>query len=102
MKYEGNNGSVGDGKASYYSLGVVFFIGPGRLTAQYHHRNKGVNVTATSITEVTNGGGRHYTMSYKYGFSKRTYAFAFAAQVRADDGARIEGGPLGGRATAVG
>ena len=102
MKYEGNNGSVGEGKANYWNVGLVFPIGPGRLTAQYHKRNKGVNVTAATISEVDNGGGKHWSVSYKYGFSKRTYAYTWATQVKADDGARIEGGPLGGRATAVG
>jgi predicted porin len=71
------------------------------LSAQYHNRNKGVNVGAT-ISEVEDGGGKHYSVSYKYGFSKRTYAYAWAAQVKAENGARIEGGPLGGRATSIG
>jgi len=102
MKYDGNNGSVGSGQARYYNIGVVVPLGPGQLTAQYHNRNKGVNVTATTISEVDNGGGKAYSVSYKYGFSKRTYAYAFGGQVSADDGARIEGSPLGGRATFVG
>jgi predicted porin len=102
MKYEGNNGSVGDGKARYWNVGVIFPLGPGRLALQYHNRDKGVNVTATTISEVENGGGKHYSVSYKYGFSKRTYAYAWAAQVKAEDGARIEGGPLGGKATSLG
>jgi predicted porin len=102
MHYEGNNGSQGDATARYYSIGVVVPVGPGRFTAQYHNRNKGVTTSATAVTEVNEGGGRHYTVSYKYGFSKRTYVYAWGAQVRADDKASIEGGPLGGRATAVG
>jgi predicted porin len=101
MKYEGNNGSTGDGKARYWNVGVQVPLGPGVISAQYHNRNRGVNVGAT-IAEVSNGGGRAYSASYKYGFSKRTYVYGWAAQVRADDGARIEGGPLGGRATSVG
>ena len=102
MKYEANNGSVGDGKASYWNVGTRIPLGPGLLTLQYHDRDKGVNVTATTISEVDNGGGRHWSVSYKYGFSKRTYVYGWAAQVRADDGARIEGGPLGGKATSLG
>lgn len=102
MKYEGNNGSSGEGKARYYNVGVQIPLGPGTLSAQYHNRNKGVNVGATTIAEVSNGGGRAYSASYMYGFSKRTYVFAWGAQVRADDGATIEGGPKGGRATSVG
>jgi predicted porin len=102
MKYEGNNGSVGDATARYYSLGAVFTLGPGWLTAQYHNRNKGVTTSATAVTEVANGGGKHYTASYKYGFSKRTFVYTWAARVNADDGATIEGGPRGGKATSLG
>jgi predicted porin len=61
-----------------------------------------VNVSATTIAEVDDGGGKHYSVSYKYGFSKRTYAYVFGAHVKAENGARIEGGPLGGKATALG
>jgi predicted porin len=101
MKYEGNNGSTGDGKARYWNVGVQVPLGPGVLSAQYHNRNKGVNVGAT-IAEVDDGGGKAYSVSYKYGFSKRTYVYAWGAQVKAENGARIEGGPLGGRATSIG
>jgi predicted porin len=118
MHYDGNNGTNGDGTARYYSVGVVVPVGPGRLTAQYHNRNKSVAVGATQvgvtaagaaintpanvIQEIANGGGKAYSVTYKYGFSKRTYVFAFGAQVRADSEARIEGGPFNGRATAFG
>jgi predicted porin len=102
MNYDGNNGSVGDGKATYWSVGAQIPLGPGYLSLQYHDRNRGVLVTNTAIAEVSNGGGKHYSVSYKYGFSKRTYAYAWAAQVDADDGARIEGGPFGGKATSLG
>lgn len=102
MSYDGNNGSVGEGKARYYSIGVTAPIGPGVLTGQYHNRDKGVTTSATAVTEIADGGGKAYSVSYKYGFSKRTYVFGFAARVKAESGARIEGGPLGGTATAVG
>ena len=99
---DGNNGSVGDATTRYYSVGVVVPIGPGWLTAQYHNRNKGVTTSATAVTEVPDGGGKHYTASYKHGFSKRTYVYTWAARVNADDGASIEGGPKGGKVTALG
>jgi len=102
MHYDGNNGSVGEATARYYSIGVTVPVGPGWLTAQYHNRNKGVTTSATAVTEVQNGGGKHYTASYKYGFSKRTYVYGWAAVVKADDGASIEGGPKGGKANVVG
>ena len=102
MNYEGNNGSVGEGDATYWNVGVVVPLGPGRLAAQYHKRDKGVNVGAATIAEVDDGGGKAYSVSYKYGFSRRTYAYAWAAHVKAEQGARIEGGPLGGKATSLG
>jgi predicted porin len=90
MKYDGNNGSVGDGQARYWHAGVVIPLGPGWLTAQYHNRDKGVTTSATAITEVKEGGGKAYSMSYRYGFSKRTYVYGFGAQVKADQCAAIE------------
>jgi len=124
MSYDNNNGggtggtSAGSAKARYYSFGVVVPIGPGQLTAQYHNRDKGVAVGATTIgftpagaaintpagtiTAIEGGGGKHYSVSYKYGFSKRTYVYAWAAQVKAESEARIEGGPFGGKANVMG
>ena len=102
MSYDGNNGSTGSAKARYYNVGVVVPIGPGWLTAQYHNRDKGVTVSSTAIAEVTNGGGKAYSMSYKYGFSKRTFAYTWAARVVADSGASVEGGPKGNKATSLG
>jgi len=102
MQYDGNNGSNGNANARYYSIGAVVPIGPGWLTGQYHNRNKGITTSATAITEVSNGGGKHFSASYKYGFSKRTFVYGWGARVAADDGATIEGGPRGGTATAFG
>jgi predicted porin len=102
MKYDGNNGSNGSATANYWHAGVQVPIGPGTLSAQYHKRNKGVTTSATTVAEVTNGGGKAYSVSYMYGFSKRTYVYGWAARVNADNGARIEGGPLGGKATSLG
>jgi predicted porin len=102
MHLDGNNGSVGEGSARYYSVGVKVPIGADWLNAQYHNRNKGVTASATAITEVANGGGKHYTVSFEHKFSKRTSALAWAARVNADSAASIEGGPPGGKATAVG
>ena len=90
MKYDGNNGSVGSAKARYWHVGAQLPLGPGTLSAQYHNRNKGVTTSATAITEVINGGGKHYTLSYVYGFSKRTSVFGFGARVKADQCAAIE------------
>jgi predicted porin len=102
MSYDGNNGTNGDATARYYSVGLVFPIGPGWLTAQYHNRNKGVTTSTTAVTEVPNGGGKAYSASYKYGFSKRTFVYTWAARVNADSAASIEGGPPGGKATSLG
>jgi predicted porin len=104
--YDGNNGTSGSAQARYYNFGVVVPIGPGVLTAQYGTRDKSVLLPAVGsngpITVNEAGGGKQYTMSYKYGFSKRTYVYGFAARVNAESGIGIEGGPVGGRATAVG
>lgn len=118
MSYDGNNGTSGTAKARYYSVGIKAPIGPGYLSAQYHNRDKGVataatqigftstgaalNTPANSVVEIDEGGGKAYSISYQYGFSKRTYLFGFAAKVKAENAARIEGGPFGGDATAVG
>src|SRR6185295_1520984 len=40
-KLEGNNGSEGDAKVRYYSIGVQAPIGAGVIGAQYGNRNKG-------------------------------------------------------------
>lgn len=102
MNYTGNNGSNGDATARYYSIGAQVPIGPGLISAQYHNRNKGVTTSATAVTELAQGGGKAYSLSYKYGFSKRTYVYTWAAVVKADNQASIEGGPLGGKANVVG
>ena len=124
MSYDSNNAgntggtSTGSAKARYYSIGAQLPLGPGTLNAQYHNRDKGVAVGATvvgftatganistpasTITEIDEGGGKAYSVSYMYGFSKRTYLFGFAARVKAENAARIEGGPFGGTATSVG
>ena len=49
-----------------------------------------MTASATSVTEVVNGGGKAYSMSYKYGFSKRTFVYGFGARVKADQCAAIE------------
>ena len=54
------------------------------------------------MAEVANGGGKQYTMNYKYRFSKRTYAYTWAARLKADSAATIEGSPPGGKATSFG
>ena len=90
MKYDGNNGSVGSARARYWQAGVTVPVGPGWLTAQYHNRNKGVTTSATAVTEVMNGGGKAYSASYMYGFSKRTFVYGFGARVKADECAAIE------------
>ena len=90
LKYDGNNGAVGSANARYWHVGVIAPVGPGWLTAQYHNRNKGVTTSATAVTEIQNGGGKAYSMSYKYGFSKRTYVYGFGARVKADSCAAIE------------
>lgn len=102
MKYSGNNGSVGKGSATYWHAGVVVPLGPGTLTAQYHNRNKGVTASATAVAEVDNGGGKAYSATYKYGFSKRTFVYGFGARVKAESGATIEGSRPGATATALG
>ena len=102
MSYDGNNGTVGDATVRYYSVGVSAPVGPGTITAQYHNRNKGATTSATAVTEVANGGGKAYSVSYKYGFSKRTYAYAWAARVKADSAASVGGGPAGNKATSLG
>ncbi len=102
MHYDGNNGSVGQATARYYNVGVVVPIGPGVLTGQYGNRNKGVTTSATAVTEFQDGGGKQYTASYKYNFSKRTAVYTWAARVDAGSDATIEGGPKGGKATALG
>ena len=90
LKYDGNNGSQGSANVRYYHVGVVVPLGPGWLTAQYHNRNKGVTTSATAVTEINNGGGKAYSMSYKFGFSKRTFVYGFGARVKADGCAAIE------------
>lgn len=102
MKYDGNNGSVGSAKARYYSIGVAVPLGPGTLTSQYHNRNKGVTTSATAVTEIGNGGGKAYSLTYKYGLSKRTFVYGFGARVKADSGATIEGSKTGATATSLG
>jgi predicted porin len=102
LKYDGNNGSTGSAQARYYNLGVTVPVGPGLITAQYHNRNKGVTTSAVAVTEVQNGGGKGYSASYQYNLSKRTMVFGYGARINADNGASIEGGPLGGTATAFG
>ena len=90
LKYDGNNGSQGSANVRYYHVGVVVPLGPGWLTAQYHNRNKGVTTSATAVTAINNGGGKAYSMSYKFGFSKRTFVYGFGARVKADGCAAIE------------
>jgi len=90
MMYDGNNGSTGNATANYWHAGVVVPIGPGWLTAQYHDRNKGVTTSATAITSINGGGGKAYSATYKYGFSKRTFVYGFGAYVKADSCAAIE------------
>jgi len=102
MSYDGNNGSSGSGKARYYSIGVSVPVGPGLITSQYHNRNKGVTTSATAVTEVQDGGGKGYSATYQHSLSKRTMVFVFGARISADAGASIEGGPKGGKATALG
>jgi predicted porin len=102
MKWEGNNGSVGESKVNFFNVGAQIPLGPGVISVQYSKRNKGANITATTISDVDNGGGKAYTASYRYNFSKRTFAWVHGSQVRADDAARVEGGPLGGKANTVG
>ena len=104
MHYDGNNGTSGKANVRYYSIGVQVPIGPGFLTAQYGNRDKGATAAGTAVTEIDEGGGKQYSVSYKYGFSKRTYAFAYAAQLKAENQARPLSGsaPLGGKATGFG
>ena len=90
MKYDGNNGSQGSAAARYYHAGVTVPLGPGTLSAQYHNRNKGVTTSATAVTEVNDGGGKAYSLSYIYYFSKRTQVYGFGARVKADGCAAIE------------
>jgi predicted porin len=99
---DGNNGSVGDANARAYTFGVQVPIGPGFLNAQYTNRNKGITTSATTVAEVEDGGGKHYSVSYQHYLSKRTQVYTWAARVNADEGATIEGGPKGGKATSVG
>jgi len=101
---DGNNGTTGSSKTSYWSVGLTAPIGPGVLTAQYGSRDNGANTTATQVVEVENGGGQQYSMSYKYGFSKRTYAYGWIAMLAADDAARTltTAAPLGGEAKSFG
>jgi predicted porin len=104
MHYDGNNGTTGEATVQYYSIGVQVPLGPGVLTAQYGNRNKGATAAGTAVTEIDQGGGKQYTASYKYGFSKRTYAFGYVAQLKVENDAFALTGsaPKGGKATAVG
>jgi predicted porin len=102
MNYDSNNGTNGSGTAKYWNVGVTLPLGPGTLAAQYHQRDKGVTVGPLNIREIDDGGGKAYSISYQYFFSKRTSVFGWGAYVSADDNASIEGGPLGGRAASVG
>ena len=104
MHYDGNNGTSGKANVRYYSIGVQVPIGPGFFTAQYGNRDKGATAAGTAVTEIDEGGGKQYSVSYKYGFSKRTYAFAYAAQLKAENQARplSVSAPLGGKATGFG
>ena len=98
---DGNNGSVGKSNTRYYSIGIQAPIGPGTLSAQYGNRDNGATTSATAVTEVADGGAKQYSLSYKYGFSKRTYAYTWAARVKAESAASIYGS-TGGKATSVG
>jgi predicted porin len=101
---DGNNGSSGEATTRYYVVGAVIPIGAGNLNLQYGNRNKGATTSATSVTEVQNGGGKQYTASYWYFLSKRTSVYTWAARIKADSGATVIDGraPLGGKVTAVG
>ena len=102
IKLDGNNGSTGTAKTGYYVLGVQVPIGPGTLSGQYGKRNKGATTSAITVAEVPDGGGKQYSVSYLYNFSKRTHVYTWGAQLKADAGATIEGSPKGGKATAFG
>ena len=101
---DGNNGTSGEATTRYYVVGVQVPLGPGVLSGQYGNRNKGATAAGTAVTEVQNGGGKQYSVSYKYGFSKRTYVYTWAAQIKADSDAQVldSRAPKGGKVTAVG
>ena len=104
MHYDGNNGTSGEATVRYYSIGVQVPLGAGTLNAQYGNRNKGATAAGTAVTEIDEGGGKQYSVSYRYNLSKRTFAFAYAAQLKAENQARAltGGAPLGGKATGFG
>ncbi|MFS8087283.1 MAG: porin, partial [Acidobacteriota bacterium] len=101
IKLDGNNGSQGHSNTRGYSIGVVVPVGAGRINAQYNNRNNGATTSATAVTEVANGGGKSYSVSYWHFLSKRTSAYTWAARVDAEDEATVYGAK-GGRATSFG
>jgi predicted porin len=102
IQLDGNNGSNGTAKTGYYVVGVQVPVGPGLFSVQYGKRNKGATTSATTVAEVSNGGGKQYSLNYKHGLSKRTYVYTWAARLKADAAATIEGSNAGGKATSMG
>jgi len=103
IKLDGNNGSSGKAKTRYYVVGAMLPLGPGVLTAQYGNRDKGATATAAVVSEFDNAGGKQYSVSYKYGFSKRTYAYTWAAQLKPESGGfAVSGAQAGRKATGIG
>jgi predicted porin len=101
---DGNNGTTGEATTRYGVIGVQVPLGPGTLSAQYGDRNKGATAAGTAVAKSSRRRPARYSVSYKYGFSKRTYVYTWAAQIKADSDAQVldSRAPKGGRVTAVG
>jgi len=104
ISIDGNNGSQGSGDTKYWSIGFQIPLGPGFMNLQYGDRDKGITTSPTTVTEFQNGGGQQASISYKYGFSKRTYAYTWLAQLNADSEAKAisSAAPFGGKARSFG